>query len=303
MRRFGNFVLSGRWQAVFAALILTLLPLVGWIGTMILGLVTLRKGPREGAVILFAVMLPDLIWAFMGYPQVLVSNVIYGSVLVYLAALVLRVWASWALVLEISAVLGLLGVLLAHLVSKDINAWWMHFYQQLLVQITELLKLVSAGEWKQVLTFYKEALEQPGVLPFLAKLSTGLSIAFNILGSLVNLVLARLWQASLFNPGGLRKELYQIRLHPVCVVVLFVCVFGLALGLNLAWDLLPVVLLVFFSAAISLVHSAAATRIRVWLWLTIFYFSLIMLWPYSAMFLVLLVAFDSLFDMRTRIGA
>lgn len=303
MRRFGNFVLSGRWQAALAALILTLLPLVGWIGIMVMALVTLRKGPKEGAVVLFAVMLPDLVWALMGHPQGLIDNVVYGSLLVYAAAVVLRTWPSWTLVLEISTALGVLGVLIAHLFVTDINAWWMHYFQQVLTETGTLINTAGSAQAKQNWVLYKGALEQPGILEFLAKLATGMFIAFNIFGSLLNLVLARLWQASLFNPGGLRKELYQVRLHAVCIVALFLVVVATWLGMNLAWDLLPLLLLPFFSAGISLVHAAAATRIRGWLWLAIFYFSLIMLWPYSGMFLVLLVAFDSLYDIRARFGA
>jgi hypothetical protein len=56
MRALAELVMKGRKQAAFVAVIAALLPLLYWVSAAVIALVTLRKGPQDGAGV--------LVWAF-----------------------------------------------------------------------------------------------------------------------------------------------------------------------------------------------------------------------------------------------
>jgi hypothetical protein len=286
--------MRGRQQAALVAFILSWIPLLGWVAVIIMALVTLRKGAKAGAVILAVVLIPDL-WAMIahGHVGLVFVNVLYGSVLVYAAAVMLRTWPSWSMLLQVVTLFGIASVLMLHLVVPDMQAWWVKYYQHLLAM------MAKAG---QDLGNLKVAFAKQGVLEFVAKLSTGLVLASALAGSLLNLVLARWWQGILFNPGGLRVELYQICLHPAWCIGLIAVILAAWGGLNIAWDILPLVILPFLPAALSLVHAVFSKHSKAWVWLLVFYIALILLSPSSVIFLVLVAGLDSFYNIRARIA-
>jgi hypothetical protein len=114
-------------------------------------------------------------------------------------------------------------------------------------------------------------------------------------------MLARSWQAKLYNPGGFRKEFHALRLSPatavICVVIM---VGGSVIGLNpmlMGWaGGLPL-----FLAALALVHGTVGRKELSVQWLVLFYMALVFLGP-SLMILLLVLAFvDSWLDIRGRI--
>ncbi len=300
MHRLGEFILRGRWHAVLIAFALTFIPLLSWLGAVIMGLVTLRKGPKEGGMVALAISLPAIVWAFLGHPQVLLGNVLYGSLLVYIAALCLRILPSWRIVLQVTVLMGIAGVLVTHLVIHDVVVAWIHYYQQLAKTAGQLLGSAGLEQGRENWRMLKAALEQPYVVQTMAKMSTGIFIAFNILGSLLNLVIARLWQAALYNPGGLRRELLIIRLHSAWIGVWLIDLLGIWGHVNLAWDILPLLFLLFLPAGLSVVHASLAKRSKPWFWIISFYAVLILLSPYSVIALILVAVLDSVVDLRQR---
>jgi hypothetical protein len=114
-------------------------------------------------------------------------------------------------------------------------------------------------------------------------------------------MLARAWQAGLYNPGGFRKEFHALRLSPaIAVVCALTMVIGPVLGLNsmlLVWAAgTPL-----FIAALGLVHGVVGRKQLSGNWLAMFYLALVLLGP-SLMLLLLVLAFvDSWLDIRGRI--
>ena len=118
-----------------------------------------------------------------------------------------------------------------------------------------------------------------------------MQVAVLLLGNLFSLLVARWAQALLYHPDGLRQELYNIRLGVVAVAVLGLIVLGSMGGVAAAIDSLPVILLIFVVAGLSLVHAFFAA-INQKLWLVVFYGLLVVLFPYMIGLLVILALLD-----------
>jgi hypothetical protein len=115
-------------------------------------------------------------------------------------------------------------------------------------------------------------------------------------------LLARGWQAALYNPGGLRTEFHGLRLSPIFAVVFAVTmVVGPVLGLNtvlLAWAAgTPL-----FLAGLALIHGVVARKKLNRQWLVMFYIALVLLGPSLMILLVVLAFVDSWLNIRGRIN-
>ncbi|MDZ7686604.1 MAG: hypothetical protein U5O39_17805 [Gammaproteobacteria bacterium] len=62
MRAFAEFVMRSRAHAVGTGMAASVLPLLHWIGSAVVGLVVLRRGVAEGAFILLWTSLPLVGW-------------------------------------------------------------------------------------------------------------------------------------------------------------------------------------------------------------------------------------------------
>lgn len=280
MRALAEFVMRGPLQAAGVAVLTMAIPLLFWIGAAVIGLVILRLGLRQGVNIGIWASLPGLGWAFVGDPTAL-------SVLVLVVAMaaVLRATQSWERSLVAgSLVTVLIGVLLPVL------------YPALLDQ------LVQAG-----VSFYQQynaevASELGDQLEPVIRQTMNASMAGTFLvTSVVLTMLARSWQAKLYNPGGFREEFHGFRLSgPTAVGCVVVMVAGPLLGLNsvlVVWAAgLPMVM-----AAIALVHGAVGRRGMGTQWLVMFYIALLLLGPSLLLLLVALAFVDSWLDIRKRI--
>ena len=66
MRGLAEFVMSGRKQAIMAVVFLGLIPLVNLLNPVVVGLMVLRKGVLEVAIIFAWAILPIGVWAVVG---------------------------------------------------------------------------------------------------------------------------------------------------------------------------------------------------------------------------------------------
>jgi hypothetical protein len=115
--------------------------------------------------------------------------------------------------------------------------------------------------------------------------------------------MARWLQALLYNPGGLKTELYHIRLNWIAELALALIIIGILLKIQIFWDFLPLILSIFFLAGLSLVHCIAAKKYpgRTLTPLIIFYLILILGFKYIAGLVIIASLIDCWFDMRTRL--
>jgi len=281
MRALAELVMKGRKQAAFVAVIAALLPLLYWVSAAAIALVTLRKGPQDGAGVLVWAFLPAGAWAYSGDPTPLA--VMVG---VYLLAVALRKTANWSTVLIIALPVGAsvglaLETVLDGLLGQVIDA-------------TEKYLSQSASQATESITLDKERLRSL-LLGGLTSVHTAIM--------LVCLILARSWQSGLFNPGGFQKEFHSLKLPMRTTGVLVIM---LLLSSQLELDFmrwLPLLLLPWVFAGFALVHGSLAKRDLGRSWLIVFYLSVVFIGPYVITLLVIAAVIDSFVDIRARIPA
>lgn len=291
MRAIAEYVMIGRRQAVIVALLCSFVPFFGWLGTAVMGFVTLRKGITEGAIILLWIALPSIVLSVFGITQPLIENVLYGDVVAWFLAIILRQTSSWNLVLQVAAGLGAIGVLVAHLLHPDIATLWIKILNATFVQ------LQKTG-WR----FALNPEELKIWIGAFAKIATGVQTVFILCLSLLSLSVARWWQAMLYNPGGFSRELYQLRLKPVAAIVLSLALLLAASGVTVVWDTIPVLLMPFFFAGLCLFHNYIVAVKAHWIWLGAFYVALALFFPQIAILLAVLAFVDVWVNFRNRFG-
>jgi hypothetical protein len=251
-------------------------------------LVTLRKGRLEGTWVAIAAILPVLAFAVLGYSYLSLLNNLLSVLTIWVLALVLRRTTSWSYVLVIAAGLGVMAVLAIHGYSSNVDQWW----QQKMMANMQTLKSELA----------LDTTTQQALISNLASIATGIIAVLLLLMNLGWLLLARNWQAVMFNPGQLRPELQNIRMPKWLAVALgILIVLGLLTQWQLCFDVLPVVLLPFVLAGVSLVHFIINVRKLSWFWLVVFYILLVLFLPYWAGALAILALTDSMVDLRRRV--
>lgn len=274
MRALASFIMRGRVQATLVVVISAVLPLLFWLSAAAGSLVFLRRGFKDASSVIAWGLLPGVaMWVF-GEPSTLL--VFLGTL--GLAAL-LRAEHSWARILLSSIVLALLYSLVLDVVLRDTF--------EVLAQALE--KALPQFEGKPVL---------PGELigPLLIASSAVMLQLFSVLA----LMLARYWQAALYNPGGFGREFRELRLPKVPMLALVsLMVLGPFLGPQFI-VLASASSLVLLLAAIALVHGLVAQRRIAGFWLVGLYVTLPLLMQLMYPLLVVLAIVDSLIDFRGR---
>ncbi|OJT01256.1 hypothetical protein [Marinobacter nauticus] len=281
MRALAQYVMRGPLQAGGVAAVTTAVPLLFWIGAAVIGLVILRLGIRQGLNIGLWALMPALGWAIYGQDPT--SLVVLLQVM--LMASILRTTLAWEKALLSGAFLAILSGLMLPVMYpallNDLVQTGVSFYEQYNAEVAR-----SLGS----------------DLELIIRDTMNASMAGTYFATAVGMtMLARAWQAGLYNPGGFRKEFHALRLSPaIAVVCALTMVIGPVLGLNsmlLAWAAgTPL-----FIAALGLVHGVVGRKQLSGNWLAMFYLALVLLGP-SLMLLLLVLAFvDSWLDIRGRI--
>jgi hypothetical protein len=286
LHRCTSYVMRGRQQAIIVGLLFTVVPLLGWVSNVIISLVTLRKGAKEGAIVLLWLILPIVVVAGLSNPWIALYNIVGGSLFSYLLALVLRQTQSWKKVLEVGMWVGLLAVLLAHLLMPNVDVFW----SKQLGHYAVLLK----EQWNFTVNTQQ--------LQFFVKFATGFQAAFLWLGVLINLVLARGLQSMLYNPGQLRPELEAVRLSRWDALAFLLIAVASLQKFALAQDVLPVMFLAFILAGLSVVHAVMRLKKPFFKgWVIVMYGLLMVFFPYMIAVLAVIALADTCLDFRHRV--
>lgn len=281
MLAIARWMMRGTPYAVGGAALAALIPWLFWLGAAIAALVTLRRGLSPALPVIVAAGVPAGWWWAQGDVIPLTS-----VLLVTLMAVVLRSRMRWSEALIAGALVGAGMIQLGVFLPPGGAGPMLEQLRQGSPEVERLLsELASQG------------LDTEQLAGMLIGGVTGLVV---LVAAVACLVLARSWQAGLYNPGGFREEFHAMRLTSRELAVLVVLgIVGAALGLPGLGMLLWIPLLV---AGIALVHGYIGLKGMNGLWLILFYVLLITTWP--MILIVLLLAFIDVFaDFRGRIAS
>lgn len=291
LKNLGLYLTKKRVNVLWIALVLTLLPFVGiptgWISMILVGLITLRNGPKEGFLVLLWIALPAVALSVWGYYNLLVSAILFRGLVIWGLALVLRRTASWSVVLQCVVLLGVFVIVYAHLTIPDLSGQWAQ-------QLTVLWK-----ELGQSLHWDPTSTQAKTLVQLVSQLATGIFVVALLGFDLLLILIARGWQALVYNPKGLSRELCEIRVSIGASILLLVCLIGAILGSALSRDLMPVMMLPFVLAGLSVLHVKLAFKKEIKVPLLIgMYLIFFLFMPYMAMLLAFVGLVDSWFDFR-----
>jgi hypothetical protein len=266
--------MNGRRQAITAALLCGLIPLVNMISPALVALVCLRYGLREALLVAAWAALPLIGWAMAGdlTPLILLIGVLA-------LAEVLRASASWQYAL-LAAILVGVGAELALRIRPDF----------LVMLMTQVEAFLASGAGPQNAELTPEIM-RGALISLFGVMHMFLAICL--------LILARWWQAVLYNPGGFQQEFHQFRLQPVAAMALMVLFVLASMGVTVLSGWVMYFVMPLFFAGLALVHGLIGLKKLSWAWLIAFY--LLLLNPLLAQLLIVAALMDSWVDFRGRV--
>jgi hypothetical protein len=205
MQAIARYIMRGRMQAILvaavAAMLSLLLPPFNYLSSAVVGLVTLRKGWREGLIIIMGSGVAMAALALLTPVDPLHADLIAAAIWVpvWMLALVLRYTVSLSATVSVAALAGGVLVVGAYLGIDNPAQAWHDVLERLVEQAQEQNELAAADSLGKMLM---------DAAPHM----TGMLAAALVLGLTVSLFLARWWQSALYNPGGFRREFHGLRL-------------------------------------------------------------------------------------------
>jgi len=276
--------LSSWWQGPLLVAFLFQIPLLQWLSVALLALIALRQGFQAGAVAFVALCGLTALMSIFAGPQLALPTVgLMACVATLGAAQVLRISRSQSLSWFCAAVImvGAYGLCEAQFPMALAQ------YKQYALQMIEAWVAGVPAEDRDALL---------GGAPALAVQAV---VTLPLMLTAIALLLARFWQAKLFNPGGFALEFQSIRLEmPLAMVCIVLWLVFYSLGNAMMYGLANVFLLPFLVAGVGLFHWLARFRQLGFGWYVAFY----MFFIFLQFGVVLIATLDSFFDLRSRLS-
>jgi hypothetical protein len=273
MRGLAEYAMHGRRQAIIVVVLTGLFPLVYCLSAAVVGLVNLRKSATEGLIILLWSLLPAaLLWmAGDSTPVILMlSTAILAQVLKYKE--------SWSRVIMLGTVLAIL---------TQLSLVWQEGYVAELVSIVE--EAIDLQRSQGVVVEYSAS--------EVVNLLLGFYGAYHFTTVISCLVLARWWQAALYNPGGFKTEFHQLRLEPGFAVLLAGFILAALTGVPPLSSWLAIMCIPPLLGGLALLHYLVAWKKLGFSWIVMVYLLALFISPV----VILLGLADSIVNFRKRI--
>jgi hypothetical protein len=280
LKGLAELVMRGRLQALLVVVAGSGSLLFCWISAAALALVTLRKGAGAGLWLYMWALLPVgtlLYFVRDSGPLMLLSGTM-------VLALVLRTTVSLPLAVLAAVGVGVVTGLTMLLVFGAYLEEVVAYFGELLASLEQ--QLSQGGQAVE--------LARPDAIQIAGMFGAGFATM-----SVLCLLLARYWQAALYNVGGFGTEFKALH-YPVGVAAaLLIAALALWwLGMQYgAWAMLCLMPLSF--AGLALIHARAQMRGRGTGWLTGFYIAWFIFDPVKLLVVIFAVA-DSWFNFRQR---
>lgn len=297
MRVLADFVMQGRWRAVGAAAGLgalgILFPPLAILSGAVVGLVALRLGMGQALFVagVGSLILGALVLALMGgSPLVGIMAGLVQWLPVVAMAEVLRQSISWRTTLSMAAVVAGALVLTTRLLVPDLDAAWVAVGVEMLAPFME-----GGGVGVEEL---EAALIT--VAPFL----TGLLVGIFLLSMVLSLVIARYWQALLFNPGAFGTEFRSLQLgSSLSLAVVVLALIGHFAGMPMVLELAFILTVLFFLQGLAVMHALTHTQKMNNFWLVGLYVLLVLALPQMFLLIAAMGVLDGVTNLRGRFPA
>ncbi len=296
MRALASFSMQGKSQAVMSATVLAILSLIlpplSILSAAVVALVTLRQGPREGVLVIVLATFACTVLAAIAFGQVIpvIGFVLLMWLPVWVLGLLLRSNRALGSTLAAALVLGLLLLAAQYLQNQDPVAVWKELLQPL---------VTSMVESQIIVTDQSEAL-----IDLAARWMPGGIVVGFVLQSMAALLLARWWQAVMYNPGGFREEFHGLRMpRAVALVTLLVLVLKLFASESLFVTYLYMLLLTaWFIQGLAVVHAVCHQLKLNVAWLVGVYGMMLFALVYTVTTLAIVGFADAWADFRSRLS-
>ncbi len=285
------FIMAGPLQALCFVVLFALaglfIPLIGLLSSAALALITLRLGWQKSVrtALPAALILTVLSVVLTGsLSPSLLSGLIQWLLVIALASQLQRS-SSWRQVFTYVFGIAAVGVLLFRLLIGDADKFW----QELMLPLAEtaLVKQQFPG------------VDLAEIINAAAGMATGMVAMLLSLGLILALMVGRHWQAILYNPGGFRQEIRELRLsRTLGLAMMALLTAGLLTGLPLLIDVVLAGLAVFLFQGIALVNGIHYQREMHRGWLIGFYVLLALMPLRFGLLLAVFGIVDSVADFR-----
>jgi hypothetical protein len=233
-------MLDNERYALIAVIALIFVPYTSWVGMTILSLVTLRKGAKQGGLLVIPAMTAHTLVALTSTVwTVACIDALIQVVPCFLASCMLRLTNSWRAVASFFFCLLMVAAISIHLtMPKLIETQWMYL-EATLHNLDSGAALLQTWQTQNI------------PVTVAANYLFGLQGVCLIFALLTPIWCARSLQAQLFYPGGFRQEMLNFRGDKYGLVVLFVLAFAAYSQHTLAMNALPMVMMYFMLAGLS----------------------------------------------------
>ncbi len=287
--------MAGRIQAaifvVLSTLISLLLPPLIVFSNATIALITLRKGWQQGILYtLLATITLVIVSVLLKQPAS--SGFVAGLATwlpVVLIASALAMTKSWSKTLQLTLLISVAGVLLFHLTHPDAAAYWEPVLKQMKPMLQQAYQLSDS--------------KLDETISNAASWMTGTFAAALAVIAILSLIIARNWQARLYNPGGFGEEFRQIAIGKQASIVLLVGITLAVITANqLIIELIMVGVAVFMFQGLSLAHSIVKQRNMSVRWLVGLYVLMFLLLIQMIVLLATFGLVDNFSDFRHKVA-
>ncbi|HBI21540.1 MAG TPA: hypothetical protein DDY37_02975 [Legionella sp.] len=279
-------ILENNRYSLVLAVFFALLPYTTWLSLSIIALVTLRKGWREGALLLMPVMTAYFARSLASAPTIVaIVNTLLTYLPCYLVTCVLGRTASWRSVAAFFCILiACCVILLQALMPELIPAQFQY--------VSSAIREMHPDAFARFMDDTSGISQQ-----VLANYLFGLQLVGLVFAATLPLALARAVQSQLYYPGGFKQEMHGLRSNKAGLLMLVVVFIAVSQNKVIAMNMLPLFVFYFLLAGLSLsAHALGKKKIRgtpLLLVTPILFVPFIMIPVY-----VILGSLDSLFNLR-----
>ncbi|TVP84198.1 MAG: DUF2232 domain-containing protein [Thioalkalivibrio sp.] len=297
MRVLADFAMQGRWRAVAAAAGLgavgIFIPPVAILSAAVVALVALRLGIGQALFVagFAALILGALVFAMMGGSP-LIGMMAGLAQWLPVAAMgeVLRQSVSWRVTLSMAALVAGALVLMARLLVPDLEGLWVAAGREMLAPFVD-----GNGPGMEDVETALTA-----IAPFL----TGMLAGVFLLSMALSLLIARYWQALLYNPGAFGTEFRALQMgRNLAIAVVALALLGQLADVPLALELAFILGVLFFIQGLAVMHGLTHAQGMSSFWLVGMYVLLVLALPQMFLLITALGAIDGVARLRERFPA